>query len=142
MSCETTFFQQLRKRGFRLTPQREMVLSAMHQMQGFVTADEIYERVRAVSSAVDISTVYRTLDLLHEFRVIATVDTGDDQRRFRLSDAENPCAHLVCRACGEVIAVDPAQIRSFELSLMERHGFEIDLSHLSVPGLCRNCRAS
>jgi Fur family ferric uptake transcriptional regulator len=67
MACEEVFLQKLRERGFRLTPQREMVLSAMHEIEGLATADQIYGRVQEQSSAVDISTVYRTLDLLQEF---------------------------------------------------------------------------
>ncbi len=62
MSCEETFFKMLRERGFRLTPQREMVLSVMHQLDEFTTAEEIFNQVSQMSSAVDISTVYRTLE--------------------------------------------------------------------------------
>jgi Fe2+ or Zn2+ uptake regulation protein len=51
MSCEQVFLEQLREHGFRLTPQREMVLSVMHQIKDFATAEEIYERVQALSSA-------------------------------------------------------------------------------------------
>jgi Fe2+ or Zn2+ uptake regulation protein len=64
MSCEKAFLERLRERGFRLTPQREMVLAVMHGLDGFCTAEDIYSRVGEISSAVDISTVYRTLDLL------------------------------------------------------------------------------
>ena len=70
MSCEQVFLEQLRERGFRLTPQREMVLSVMHQIEDFATAEEIYDRVQVLSSAVDISTVYRTLELLQEFHLV------------------------------------------------------------------------
>ena len=50
MSCEGTFIRELKERGFRMTPQREMVLSAMHEMEGFVTAEQVYDRVSEKTS--------------------------------------------------------------------------------------------
>jgi Fur family ferric uptake transcriptional regulator len=63
MACEKVFLEKLRERGLRLTPQREMILSTMHEMEGLVTAEAIYAQVQSITSAIDISTVYRTLDL-------------------------------------------------------------------------------
>jgi Fur family ferric uptake transcriptional regulator len=102
MACEKVFLHKLRERGFRLTPQREMVLSAMHEIKGLTTADEIHARVQEQSSAVDISTVYRTLELLQEFQLVACVDPGDGQHRYELLGIHGPHIHLVCQACGEV----------------------------------------
>jgi len=96
MSCEETFFKMLRERGFRLTPQREMVLSVMHQLDEFATAEEIFNQVSQMSSAVDISTVYRTLELLQDFKLAASVDTGDGQRRFELVGVLGFQAELDC----------------------------------------------
>jgi Fur family ferric uptake transcriptional regulator len=143
MACEEAIFKQLRESGFRLTPQREMVLSIMHQMDDFATADQIFEGVQTLSSSVDISTIYRTLDLLQDFRVVAAVDLSDGQRRYKLSEVgASARVHLVCRVCGKVIGLDLEQIRSCAVSLQEQTGFEADLDHLTVPGLCQGCRAA
>jgi Fur family ferric uptake transcriptional regulator len=141
MSCEKDFIQQLRERGFRLTPQREMVLSVMHQIEDFATAEEIYNRVRALSSSVDISTVYRTLDLLQDFHLVASIDPGDGQRRYELLGVQGPHLHLVCRSCGGVIGADLEPAQPLAEYLKECHGFEADLDHLSIPGLCYKCRS-
>jgi Fur family ferric uptake transcriptional regulator len=142
MSCEKAIFSKLRERGFRLTPQREMVLSVMHEMQSFATADEIFEGVRIRSAAVDISTVYRTLDLLTDFDVIAVIDLGDSQRRYKLAGTEGPQLHLVCRSCGQVIGLDQAQQQPLAALVQDHTGFEVDIGRLSVPGLCADCRVA
>ncbi|MCX7670535.1 MAG: transcriptional repressor, partial [Anaerolineae bacterium] len=74
MSCQDVFVRRLRASGFRLTPQRELVLNVLHEIEGFASAEEIYARVRQLSTAVDISTVYRALDLLQEFGLVACVE--------------------------------------------------------------------
>jgi len=140
MSCEKGIFSKLRERGFRLTPQREMVLAVMHKMDDFATAEEIFERVHVLSAAVDISTVYRTLDLLKDFNVVAVIDLGDGQRRYRLSGMHGPQLHLVCRSCGVVIGLDQQQQAPLAALVQDHTGFEVDLGRLSVPGLCEDCR--
>lgn len=142
MSCEETFFKQLHERGFRLTPQREMVLSVMHQIEGFATAEEIYGKVYDLSSAVDISTVYRTLDLLQDLNLVASVDPGDGQRRYELLGTHGPHLHLVCCSCERVIGADLELARPLAENIKERYGFEIDLDHLALPGLCHECSAA
>lgn len=142
MGCEQVFLQQLRHRGFRLTPQREMILSVLHEIEGAATVDEIYSRVQRLSTSVDISTVYRTLDLLQEFDLVSCVDPGEDQRRYELLGIHGPHLHLVCQTCGQVIAADLEFAKSFGESLQAEYGFQSLLDHLSVPGLCPACAAS
>ena len=142
MSCQENFFKQLRERGFRLTPQREMVLSVMHQIEGFATVEEIYEKVETLSSSVDVSTVYRNLELLQDFHLVASVDPGDGQRRYQLIGVHGAHLHLVCRSCGAVIGADLEPFRPLISYLKEQHGFEVDLEHMSIPGLCGECHTT
>jgi Fur family ferric uptake transcriptional regulator len=142
MACEQVFIQQLREQGFRLTPQREMILSVLHDVEGLVTADEIYSQVQRVSTSVDISTVYRTLDLLQKFDLVYCVDAGDGQRRYELLGIHGLHLHLVCQACGQVIGADLGIAQSFGERLQAEYGFQAALDHLSIPGLCRACAAA
>ncbi|MCL7452152.1 MAG: transcriptional repressor [Anaerolineae bacterium] len=139
MACEQVFIRQLRERGFRLTPQREMILSVLHDIDGLATADEIYGRVHSISSSVDISTVYRTLDLLQGLDLVSCVDAGDDQRRYELLGVHGPHLHLVCQGCGQVIAADLEMAQAFAERLNVEYGFQAALDHLSIPGLCPAC---
>jgi Fur family ferric uptake transcriptional regulator len=139
MACEKVFLQKLRTRGLRLTPQREMILSAMHEMEGLATAEAIHDRLQPMTSAVDISTVYRTLDLLQELDIVASVDPGDGQHRYELLGVHGPHIHLICRSCGKVTGVDLEVALPLGEQLEARYGFLADLDHLSITGLCRTC---
>lgn len=139
MSCEKIFFDRLREQGFRLTPQREMVLSVMHKLEELATAEEVLEKVHQQSTAVDISTIYRTLDLLQRFDLVTSVDPGDGHRLFKLVGIEGPHLHLICGQCGKVIGVELNPARPLAADLLDHYGFEMDIEHLSLPGLCRDC---
>lgn len=141
MACEEVFLQKLRDRGLRLTPQREMILSVMHDVEGLATAEEIYAQVQGLTSAVDISTVYRTLDLLQELDIVACVDPGDGQHLYELLGVHGPHIHLVCQSCGKVMGIEVAEAQPFAQRLRAEHGFAADLDHLSITGLCRECAA-
>ncbi len=140
MSCESAFIQALRERGMRLTPQREMVLSVMHGLAGHATADDIYRGVQARSTAVDISTIYRTLDLLQAMDMLVILETPDGQRSYALAGAHGEHVHLVCRGCGCEIHADPAPFEALAAQLAAQYGFALATSHLSLPGVCAACR--
>jgi Fur family ferric uptake transcriptional regulator len=139
MACEEVFLRELRERGFRLTPQREMVLSVMHEVKGLATADEIHALVRERSAAVDISTVYRTLDLLQELQMVACLDPGDGQHRYELLGVHGPHVHLVCQVCGAVVGVEREAVQPLADRLLAQHGFAVALDRLAIPGRCRGC---
>ncbi len=140
MSCESAFIQALRERGMRMTPQREMVLAVMHDMAGHATADDIYRRVQERSAAVDISTVYRTLDLLQGMNMLVTLEMADGQRSYALAQAHGEHVHLVCQGCGCQMHADPAPFEALAAQLAAQYGFALAISHLSLPGLCAACR--
>jgi Fur family ferric uptake transcriptional regulator len=142
MSCEKVFLEQLRQQGFRLTPQREMILSVMHNIDGFATVEEIYSQVQHRSSSVDISTVYRTLNLLQEFHLVSSVDASDRQRRYELLGIRGTHPHLVCQVCGQVIAINLEVAQEFDERLKAGYGFQAAWDHLTIPGLCQACAAS
>jgi Fur family ferric uptake transcriptional regulator len=140
--CEEKFLQQLRERGFRLTPQREMVLHVLHDAEDHATAEELYARVRVLSSAVDLSTVYRTLELLEDFHLVAAFDLGGGERRYELLTTHHPHHHLHCLGCGKLITLEAQALQPLENHLAQSHGFGAQLDHWVIPGYCQECQAS
>lgn len=127
----------LRAKGYRLTPQRELVLSAVERL-GHATPDEVLAAVREQSAAVNVSTVYRTLELLEELGLVGHTHLTDRAPTYH-SKAAPEHVHLVCRGCGAVLEAEPSEFGPVTGQLRERHGFEADLGHLTVFGRCRDC---
>jgi Fur family ferric uptake transcriptional regulator len=135
-----TLIDILRQRGYRITPQREMIVEALAHAGGHVTAEEIYDRVRDRTSVVNIATVYRTLDLLVAVGLASRVDLWDGRVVYTTLQ-HGPHVHLVCRNCGEVYNADFQLFEPLGEQIRSRYPFIPDLHHLSLLGLCLDCSA-
>lgn len=135
MSCTET----LRERGYRLTPQRQMILSTIHKSDHHISAEEIYAQVRLRYPQVNISTVYRTLELLKELGLVTETDLGGGRFRYH-SVEKGHHHHLVCRKCARVFELDESLLKPIEGKILRQYGFKADLSHLAVFGNCVQCQ--
>ena len=133
---------RLRSRGLRWTPQRRVLVEVLATTDGHVTGAELVERCRAMDPNTIPSTVYRTLDVLEDLGIVRHSHGADGREEFHVLPAVEH-AHLYCRSCGgswELAADDPAistAIDAFDGS----RGFAVDVSHLTMTGLCAACRA-
>jgi Fur family transcriptional regulator, ferric uptake regulator len=128
--------EQLREKGYRLTPQRELILQAVERL-GHATPDEVLAEVRTHSTAVNASTVYRTLEVLEELGLVRHAHLSDRAPTYH-STSEHEHFHLVCRECHRVISVDPGVLTPVTDRLAADHGFTVDVGHLTVFGTCED----
>ena len=129
---------KLRSSGYRLTPQRELILRAVDDL-GHATPDEVLARVREQSSAVNVSTVYRTLEVLEQLGLVRHAHLSDRAPTYH-SVRDHEHFHLVCRNCHKVISVDPDVLTPLLKQLEDDHRFAVDVGHLTVFGRCEECR--
>ena len=131
---------RLHSLGYRLTPQRQLVLQAVERL-GHATPDEILSEVQKHASAVNVSTVYRTLEVLEELGLVRHTHLSDRAPTYH-SVSDHVHFHLVCRNCHRVVSVDPEVVAPLADVLRERHGFVVDVGHLAVFGECVECETS
>ncbi|SES33928.1 Fur family transcriptional regulator [Streptomyces qinglanensis] len=136
----TDWQSDLRARGYRLTPQRQLVLEAVDKLE-HSTPDDILAEVRRTAGSVNISTVYRTLELLEELGLVSHAHLGHGAPTYHLADRHHHM-HLVCRDCTEVIEADLSVAEPFATALRERFGFETDMKHFAIFGQCAKCGES
>jgi Fur family ferric uptake transcriptional regulator len=116
-----------------------MVVEALHGGVDHISADEIYEQVRARYPYANISTVYRTLELLKELGLVIETELGDGRVRYHPAE-KGRHHHLMCQKCGSVVDLPEAAIAGLEETLSREYGFLADLRHLAIFGLCVKCR--
>ena len=133
------FIAGLRERGLRLTPQRLMILELVERSSGHVAPEAIYQQVHERFPMINRSTVYRTLDVLEELGFVRHGHVEDGAARYHLAN-ESHHLHLTCHRCNGAIEVsDLAFAAPFAHELRERFGFEADLTHFPISGLCHYC---
>ncbi len=128
----------LREQGYRLTPQRELILDAVDTL-GHATPDEVLLEVRKHSSALNVSTVYRTLEVLEQLGLVRHAHLSDRAPTYH-SVRDHEHFHLVCRNCHQVVSVDPAVLGPVLSQLRAEFAFEADVGHLTVFGRCTDCQ--
>src|SRR5918912_1285353 len=129
----------LKQRGLRMTPQRQLILDAVASMHGHVSVEQVYQQVVRVFPDVNISTVYRTLEVLEDLGVVRHTHFHDGVAQYERTDT-GPHHHLVCTRCGADAGLDLFVLQPLADELERRYGFEADLAHTAIVGLCRSCR--
>jgi Fur family ferric uptake transcriptional regulator len=129
--------QELHQRGLRMTPQRQLVLDAVSEL-GHATPEQICARVQRSAPAVNITTVYRTLDLLERIGVVRHTHLGHGAPTYSAQEHEH--VHLVCHECGSVAEVPTGLMDELARRLADERGFELDVSHVALSGRCGDCR--
>jgi Fur family ferric uptake transcriptional regulator len=130
---------RLSEKGYRLTPQRLMILSAIESSREHISAEEIYAQVSAKYPHVNISTVYRTLELLKRLGMVYEIDLGEGRIRYHAEESGHH-HHLVCQDCGSVIDIDESTLSSLRNILLRDYNFRAELRHVAIFGLCEKCR--
>ena len=133
MSCLIT----LKKKGLKLTPQRKLVVDAIHEAKDHLTAEDVITRVQDRMPQVHKSTIYRTLDLLEGAGCVFKSELGDHFIYHHADEGHHH--HLVCSKCGKTIECDEHLFTPVEDSLAREHGFRVNFKHLVISGICEEC---
>jgi Fur family ferric uptake transcriptional regulator len=130
----------LRQRGLRMTPQRQLILDAVVSMRGHVSVEQVYQTVIRQFPDVNITTVYRTLEVLEDLGVVRHTHFHDGVAQYERTD-EPPHHHMVCTRCGADFELDLHLLEPLGKELRKQYGFQADLTHTAIVGLCRTCQS-
>jgi Fur family ferric uptake transcriptional regulator len=127
----------LRSRGLRLTAQRQLVLQAVYEL-GHATPDQVHSKVSDTAAGINITTVYRTLELLEELGLVTHAHLSHGAPTFH-AVAEEQHVHLVCRKCQAIEEVPSEMLDQLADVLGKERGFLLDVGHVALFGRCAGC---
>jgi Fur family ferric uptake transcriptional regulator len=129
---------QLKERGLRMTPQRRAIVAEVMSANGHISPATVAKRVQDRIPGVNASTVYRTLNLLEEVGILSHthLESGAEYHR----RAESQHVHLTCSRCGAEDSLSLAEAERLHDLVKKHHGFEPDLTHFAISGLCAGCQ--
>ena len=131
--------ERLRDGGLRATNQRRAIVEALLAHPAHVTAEGLTAEVKLKRPEVHLATVYRTLEVLESLGVLYRLDNGHAPTQWHLSERSHQ--HLVCDSCGQVQEVSNPAFARLATALRKAHGFNVDVRHTAIRGLCRRCSA-
>jgi Fur family transcriptional regulator, ferric uptake regulator len=132
--------RDLRARGYRMTSQRRAIVTEVLRARDHISPQAVVRRVRRRLPGTNPSTVYRTLDLLEELGIVAHAHFEEGAEYHRTESRDH--LHLVCSGCGRLQSLSEAEAEPVRAFIARRSGFEPDLTHFAISGLCADCRRS
>ena len=130
----------LRERGFKVTPQRTLLLQVLAGQTAYLDAEEIYQLAHDQDASISLATVYRTLNLFADLDIIEHRYVEPDHRRevFRLS--EGPEQHyLTCIRCGSRTLIHADLLNRMVSELVRRKGVSVTSACACFTGYCPAC---
>ena len=129
---------ELREEGFRITPQRVAILDYLMRTDDHPSAEHIHKVVKKKYPMVSLSTVYKTLDLMKEKKLIGQIDVGGETR----FDAHtNPHINLVCMKCGKIDDLDENLLSEIQDRATKKSKYLILKGNFEFMGYCNNCKS-
>ncbi len=135
----TDVMSLLRSKGLRMTPQRRAIVTEVMRTRGHISPTSIARKVQGEMPGVNASTVYRTLTLLEEVGVLSHSHLESGAEYHKAEEAEH--VHLTCSRCGKDDPLSLLEAQAMHELIRRHHGFEADLTHFAITGLCSSCAA-
>jgi Fur family transcriptional regulator, ferric uptake regulator len=128
---------ELRQKGLRLTPQRELVLQAVRELS-HATPEEVAAKIHLTHPGINLSTVYRNLETLENVGLVQHTHLGHGGATYHPAE-ELTHLHLVCGVCGSVGDAPIEAAAHFVQSLLDDYSFKTDVTHFAIYGTCSAC---
>lgn len=138
MNADLSFETSLRQHGFRVTPQRRVILKAIWDNGEHASLADVLAAVQAVDANISPATVYRAIELFIERGLVIATRIGN-QTVYEIA-SDHPHHHLICRVCGMDQKLDHARLRGLMDDIEQDYHFLVETEHLILLGLCAHCR--
>lgn len=135
--------KELHAEGYKLTPQREATLTVLLEREDdHLSAEEVFLLVKVKAPEIGLATVYRTLELLSEIKIVDKINFGDGVSRYdlRKEGVEHFHHHLVCMECGSVEEILEDLLSDVEKIIEDNWDFQVKDHRLTFHGICKNCK--
>ena len=123
----------------KLTRQRQVVLQVVNETQAHPTASEVFEQARKLLPTISYATVYNSLRYLKDAGLVLEITFGNGASRFDRETGRHD--HALCTECGKLVDFDIAETVELMRSAARRTRFKPESIHLTLMGLCPDCRS-
>lgn len=135
---EKAFQDFIQRRGLKTTRQRSTIVRTFFQMRGHISVEELLREVKKANPKIGYATVYRTLHLLVESRLVEERRFGDGLARYEGRSEVEHHDHMICTECGQISEFFNPELEALQEKLADQHEFKIFRHRLELYGVCKN----
>lgn len=126
--------------GLKSTRQRSLIIDTFFDLEGHLSVEELWAKVREADQRVSVATVYRTMKLLAECGLAHARNFGDGQTRYEAAIGRHHHDHLICTRCGTIVEFENDRIEALQDAVASSHGFKVTSHKMELYGLCKTCQ--
>lgn len=132
---------KLKRRGYKLTPQRRATLEVLINNQSkHLSTEDVYDLAKGKTPNVGLATIYRTLQLFNDFNIIKKLNFNDGCYRYELNkDQRHQHHHLICVKCGKVYEFDDNLLEGLQEKINKDNNFTVKDHMIKFYGYCKKC---
>ena len=137
--AERAFSDFLEKKDLKLTSQRKAILHEALEARGHFSAEQLLSLSKKADNTISKATVYRTLALLKESKILEEQDFGDGKKLYERGQGRKHHDHFICIRCGKIIEFENDHIEKLQDSEAKKHHFKVVYHSHKLFGFCKNC---
>lgn len=132
-------YEVIKSKGYRMTPQRKSVIETLLEEADYMlTVEQLHEKVLLKNEQINLSTVYRNLELLEEIGQLFVITDEERIKKYKMKCTHHHHHHFICNICGKTEVVDYCPIDSIR-EVAKEQDFEVMSHHLEIYGICSQC---
>ena len=137
---KTKLLITIKKNGYKITPQRKAVINSIAGSHSHFTPESIHKRVSDGCQGIGLATIYRTINILLNLRLVCELYTGGNCHSYVVRRPVKHHHHLVCSSCKKVVDFTDCDLKDIEIKLSKGTGFKVDRHLLEFIGTCPDCQ--
>lgn len=132
--------QKILEAGLKKTDNRINIIEILEKTNQLLSAQDIYDQLNLGDRRVNLSTIYRTLDVLAENKIINRVSMSNEKQALYEYNHQTHHHFIVCKECNKIVSLYDCPLHAYEKELQENTGFLITGHRIEFYGYCKDCQ--